>query len=679
MRFEAAAGLILVGSLLAAGCGTDRPAAAPEARPDPPSILFVTLDTTRADAVGPEARGEVAPNLAALARRGRWFSQAYATAPMTLPAHASMLTGLYPAEHGIHENARYLGDTHALLAERLRAAGYRTAGFISGLPLAAQFGLARGFQHYDDEMGPGGAERAAGVTTDRALAWLERAAKGPLFLWVHYFDPHDPYEPPEPFRSRYPDSPYLGEIAYMDRELGRLLAGFDGRCGEGACNILVAGDHGEALGDHGEALHGRLLYQGVMRVPLIAAGAGIEPGESRRPVSARKVFDTVLGWAGQGDAPGLLDEDTDPVLGEAMKPYLQYGWQPQVMAVNGRFKAIRSGAIELYDVIDDPAESRDLAGESTLDPELRRALREYPLPRTDEADPGDRLTEETRQRLASLGYIGSGARPAPRRDAPSPREMAHLFADMDAAAALFVAQRYGEAIPRLGRVLERDPGNLAIALQLAVAHSVLGRDRQALEYLGRAAAIDPDSTDLAHYRAMHYLRSGDVERATPLFELVLARSPTRLPALRALAMIRHREGRPAEAVALLERVISIDGDAAVDLLRLGELRMELTDTPGAIRAFEQARGLMPEPFSHSLELGVCYLASRRLEEARASLDRVPASHPAYPMALFKRAQVSVLLGEPDRRERIRLADELADETTRPLIDREPLFASADTR
>jgi arylsulfatase A-like enzyme/Tfp pilus assembly protein PilF len=666
-------------ALVVGACGSKPAPPPPETDWDRPSILLVTLDTTRADVIGPEAEGAVAPNLSALAERGRWFAQAYTTAPMTLPAHTSMLTGLYPSEHGIHENARHLDPGRRLLAERLREAGYQTAAFVSGLPLDRQFGLARGFDQYDDEMGAGSAERDAGSTTDRALAWLGRAGEGPLFLWAHYFDPHDPYEPPEPFRTSYESNPYLGEIAYMDQEIGRLLAGFEKRCGRADCNILVVGDHGESLGEHGEMLHGRLLYQGVMRVPLIVAGSGVMAGESHSPVSTRRVFDTVLGWADPGSSGGLLEADPEPVLGEAMKPYLQYGWQPQVMAVSGRLKVIRSGAIEIYDVVDDPAESRDLAGETVPDPASARALRSYSLPQPGGVDAEERLTEETRERLAGLGYIDSGARPAPRDDAPSPRRMTHLFADMDVGAALFVEQRYAEAIPRLARILDQDPGNLAIALRLAVAHSVLGRDRLALEYFERAAEIDPGSVDLAHYRAMHYLRAGAPDRAAPLFETVLARMPTRLPALRGLAGIRQGQGQPAEAAALLERALALDGEAVEDLVRLGELRMAVTDTAGAIRVFERARALRPELFTHFLELGVCYLVSRRFAEARDSLDRVPPDHPAYPMALFKRAQVSVLLGEPDRQERIRLAEELADDTTRPLIAREPLFAAAGSR
>ena len=222
----------LAAALAVLSCGGERTAELPAGEGDRASILLVTLDTTRADAVLPESGESVAPHLAALARRGRSFSQAYTTAPMTLPAHASMLTGLYPAGHGVHENARYLREDRALLAERLADAGYRTAAFISGLPLDGRFGLARGFDDYDQEMGPDGAERDAGATTDRALEWLVRSGDGPFFLWVHYFDPHDPYEPPEPFRSRFPARPYLGEIAYMDQEIGRLLAGFEVRCGE---------------------------------------------------------------------------------------------------------------------------------------------------------------------------------------------------------------------------------------------------------------------------------------------------------------------------------------------------------------------------------------------------------------------------------------------------------------
>jgi arylsulfatase A-like enzyme len=340
--------VLCVGAVVLASCsgGERPPAAAKEASPRArPSILLVTLDTTRWDAIGPEARGARTPGFDALAARGLRFRQAYATAPETLPSHASMLTGLYPAGHGVRENARYLAPAHPVAAEKLRAGGYRTAAFVSSFVLARRFGLARGFEHYDDALPERRSERSARETTDRALAWLEGGAgREPLFLWVHYFDPHAPYEPPEPYRSRHPRSPYLGEVEAMDEQLGRLVAALEGRS-RGPVAIVVASDHGEGLGDHGEAQHGNLVYQSTMLVPVVIAGPGVVPGTSDVPVSTRRVFHTLLDWAGLGEAHSLRRVERELVLGEAMKPFLSYGWQPQVMGVEGPVKAILAGRL----------------------------------------------------------------------------------------------------------------------------------------------------------------------------------------------------------------------------------------------------------------------------------------------------------------------------------------------
>jgi arylsulfatase A-like enzyme len=264
-----------------------------------PDLLLVTLDTTRAD-----LDLSVTPSLAALGARGVRFTQAYATAPQTLPSHASMLTGLYPAAHGVRENARRLAGRHELIAERLARLGYQTAALVSGFPLERQFGLDRGFEVYDDEL-PGGTERSASATTERALSLLSgRSGDRPLFLWVHYYDPHDPYSPPEPFRARFAADPYLGEIAAMDEQLGRLTKAFE-RVDRPSL-LIALGDHGEGRGDHGEMLHGNLLYQGVMRVPLVIAGTGVKTGDRKDPVSARQVFATLLDRAGESTPGSLL-------------------------------------------------------------------------------------------------------------------------------------------------------------------------------------------------------------------------------------------------------------------------------------------------------------------------------------------------------------------------------------
>jgi arylsulfatase A-like enzyme/Tfp pilus assembly protein PilF len=641
----------------------------------PPSILLVTLDTTRADRLGLETDVVETPALDALAARGQVFSQAYTTAPMTLPAHTSILTGRYPSEHGIHENGRRFTDSESLVASRLQQRGYRTAAFVSAFPLAAEFGLASGFDRYDDNFGDDNAERPANQTTDSTLAYLERGGTGPLFLWVHYFDPHEPYEPPEPYRSKYPEDPYLGEIAFMDQELGRLVNAFEARFEATPYRILVTGDHGEGLGDHGEALHGNLLYQGVMRVPLIVVGSGISAGKVAVPVSTRRIFDTILGWAGDGDgSPSLLGGAPETVLAEAFKPFLQYGWQPQVMAVDGAIKVIRSGELEIYDIQADAAESLNLEGQVAVDREVMETIRaHWERALSESKEVGAVLGQEAKERLASLGYVGSEGRTVLREDAPNPKDRVDLFHDLDRGSALFIQHDYESAIPVFERLLEADPHNRAVALRLAVAHSVLGHEKAALEYFDKARQISPDSLDLQHYLAMHHFRFRQWEEAEPLFEIVLAETPDRLPALECLAQIRERQGRVEEASSILKRITTLKSDPVAELLKLGEMRMAVGDTLGAIRAFERARALQEEGFTHHLELGVLYLANRQLPESAASLDRVTPPHPTYPLALFKRAQVSVLLGEPDREQRIQLARDNADAMTAPLIANEALF------
>ncbi len=639
-----------------------------------PWILLVTLDTTRADRLGVESGSEATPHLDALARRGVYFSAAYSTVPTTLPSHVSMMTGVYPATHGVRENARHLREGQVLLAERLGELGYGRAAFVSGYPLAEQFGLGRGFERYDDEFGAEAVERRGAATVDAALAYLEEVGSGPQFAWVHFYDPHEPYDPPEPFRSRFSGDPYLGEIASMDREVGRLIEGFESLVGPGGGKILVIADHGEGLGDHGEALHGNLLYQETMRVPLIVAGAGIEAGRVAGSVSSRRVFDTVLSWAGEESGRSLLSEVAEPVLGEAMKPFLQYGWQPQVMAVEGAIKVIRSGALEVYDLSADPGETTNVEGAVEWSRELREALRSYPfVPESVEPAQAAQVSQEDRERLASLGYVGWEGSSALREGAPSPREMTHLFADLDRGSGLFVRGHYAEAIETFRTVLERDPNNLMVALRLAVAHSVQGQDERATRYFERARKIDPSSLDVRHYQALHYCRRGRWQEAEPLLVSVVAQMAKKLPALECLVRVRQEQERLDEAATLLERVIALQAAPGPSLAELGMLRMALQDTQGAIPAFEQASSLLGANFAHSLELGVCYMADRRFEEARAALDAVSKNHPGGPMALFKRAQVSVLLREADSAERVRSAYRVADPRLRALIESESLF------
>ena len=658
-------------------CGGATPSGTPPAAPRPrPSILLVTLDTTRADAIGPEARVVDTPAFNALAARGRRFRQAYATAPETLPSHSSMMTGLYPGGHGVHENARHLADTHPVVAARLKDAGYRTAAFVSSFILARRFGLARGFDVYDDTLPAGQVERTSRATTDQARAYLGQASSQPLFLWVHYFDPHTPYAPDASVAAQYAKTPYLGEIAAMDAQLGRLVQAFDahtGRQGHPSA-IIITSDHGEGLGDHGEQQHGNLLYQSTMHVPLVVVGPGTAAAVDDEPVSTRRVFHTILDWAGVEERYSLAGSASENVvLGEAMKPFLGYGWQPQIMAIEGRQKAILAGKTEVYDVIADPAEEKNLGAGANLSPALRKALDDYPVPSPEAARAPENLSDEARRNLASLGYVSASAPPVVRKDAPRPADMVGLFDTLEKASGLFVAERYAQAIPLLERILAADPYNLDAALRLATAHSSLGQDAKALAAFKRAATMAPRSPDVRTYLALHYARGKDWPQAVPLLERIVAESPERLPAVEALASVRERQGRIEEAIALRQQIATLRAPTAGDQVRLGQLAMQAQQTTLAIESFEGARSKVGASFTHDLELGVLYLSARRFTDARSALDRVPPSHPEYPMALFKRAQVSVLLKEPDSAARIARARQHADPTTRELIARERLF------
>ena len=590
-----------------------------------------------------------------------------------------MLTGLYPAGHGIHENARFLSEAQPHAAVALKEAGYRTSAFISSFVLARRFGLARGFDVYDDELTAGGVERSSKATTDRALAYFAQAAgPEPMFVWVHYFDAHAPYEPPEPYRSRYPAQPYRAEVASMDEQLGRLVDAFDARVKAlgGHSALIVVSDHGEGLGDHGEALHGQLLYQATMHVPMVVSGPGVAPGTIDTPVSTRRVYHTLLDWAGKPSLESLraAAPTEEVVIGEAMKPYLQFGWQPQIMTVSGPLKAILSGSTQIFDLRDDPGELHDIGPRATLPRPMQAALDDYPAPSLETAGAAAAPVDEVaKQKLASLGYVSAGTTPVVRPNAPRAADMTKLFPVIEEASTLFVRGEYARVVPLLKQIIAADAYNLDALMRLATAYSSLGKDALAIETFTRAAQVAPKSQDVKLYLALHYAKGKDWPRAVPMLEQIVAESPERLPALEALAAARERSGQLSEAVSLRQRIYRLRSPAPAELVQLGRLAMAAQETAAAITAFEGARTAQGAAFAYQLELGVLYLAARRLDDARRALDSVPANHPDRAMVLFKRAQVSVLLNEPDKAARIEAARRGADAITRRLIATERLF------
>jgi len=672
MRVPFCGATVLLLAMLLPSAGCTREQVPP---PPPPWILLVTLDTTRADAMSPK----LTPAFEAVAKAGRRFTRAHATVPETLPSHASMMTGLYPGGHKVHENGRFLTTTHPVLAEELKKAGYNTGAVVSAFVLAKRFGLARGFDVYDDELANGASERDGAATTERAIAHVKTlGADKPAFLWTHYFDAHAPYAPPAAHLTAAGGQPYLGEVAFADSQMGRLITAFKAAAAAAGRDaaVVVTSDHGEGLGDHGEAQHGNLVYQSTMHVPLAMSGPGVSTGEEDTPVSTRRIFHTIMDWAGRPTPESLRAPEvtSEVVLGEAMKPHLQYGWQPQIMAVEGTLKAILAGPTEVYDLAKDPNEATDLKTAATLPAAIRMAMDDYPVPSlVAPAAAPSALDAEAKQKLASLGYVSATATPTVRKDAPRPADMAHLFSVIDEASGLFVQQRYAQVIPLLQKILKSDPNHLDATMRLATAHSALGQDAQALAAFKRAQTLAPESPDVKLYLALHHAKGPRWPQAVPLLEGILANTPERLPALETLALLREREGKTAESLTLFRKVFALRPPTAVEAIRFGQLAMSLGQTDQAIWGYERAREGQGAAFVGDLELGVLYLAAKRLGDARQSFDRIPSSHPEYPMVLFKRAQVSVLLNEPGKADRIAAAKRGADATTRRLIATERLF------
>ena len=446
-------------------------------------LLLITLDTVRADHLGCYGNAEAeTPNIDALASRGLRFTEVVTPAPMTQPAHASLLTGLEPPRHGVRDNGSAVLDARfETLAERLAAAGYATAGFVGAYVLDERFGLAQGFEHYDDEVAariPGRLyfpERSAEAVTDAVLAWL--AEKGsreqrPLFLWVHYFDSHLPYDPPEPFASRFAEDPYAGEIARVDAQLGRLLEALRGSGRLDRTLVVLTADHGEGLGEHGELSHELLTYETTLHVPLIISGPGLFTREivvDDRVVSLIDVLPLTLDLLGVAHDAGELDglnvagaaDAERAVYFESLAPLHQHGWAPLHGLRRVRDKFIEAPEPEYFRLDEDRSEEHNRFSEAPEALALRERLRREMSGQEASAPtlPQLPLDPEVEEQLAALGYVHSPVKLAAGEPRPNPKQMLPLWERAKQAMALAQQRRMEEAEREIREVLKADPGN----------------------------------------------------------------------------------------------------------------------------------------------------------------------------------------------------------------------------
>ena len=453
----------------------------PGERPsDRSDVLLITIDTARVDRfsfMGPSP--VVTPVIDSLAAEATVFTQAICPAPLTLVSHASLMTGQLPVTHGIRNNGSYrLQESATTLAELLAARGYRTGAFVGAAVLAAEFGLNQGFEHYDDQMRSRSsrtnyAERQAEETVNLALQWLASIGDEPSFVWIHLFDPHYPWEPPQPERERFLTAPYDGEIAYVDRQVGRLIDGYRALGRWQNALVVLTADHGESLKEHGEASHGVFVYDVTMRVPLLIRSPGRKTRSVSEQVQLIDVLPTLTSLLALRSPEGIDGRDLTPLLEghsvgqvppayvESFYPLESFGWSPLRGVRDGNWKLVVGVADELYDLRSDPGELRDLAAHH---PEqlllMQRHLQGYQV-REATAGKVIEADEQTLAAIRSLGYVGSSATAS---DAASgsdvdPRQHIHLLEKIVSAVDRFERGFVEEALDDLQRGRQADPGN----------------------------------------------------------------------------------------------------------------------------------------------------------------------------------------------------------------------------
>lgn len=568
-----AATFAIVGALVAA--------AAP---PPVEKVVLVTIDTWRADALGASGSRKVAtPNLDRLAAAGWYAPAAWASSTLTTPSHATILTGLEPYRHGIRDNHGFRLDPSVVtLPQALAARGYESAAFVSALPLSRSTGLDRGFRVYDDRVGQGGAgsvaprSRAGARTLDAVEAWLRRAPRR-YFLWVHLYEPHAPYEPPEPYHARYARAPYYGEVAYTDDLLGRLVRMLGPSARDGAL-LVIAGDHGESLGEHAEAAHGLHVYDSTARVPLIVKGPRGRMSPSK--LAAARLVDvmpTILSLCGVRVPDGLDGRvlgggGTAPLAYvETLYPALNFGAAPVRALSDGATKVIDVPRKEVFDLRRDPGETRntwDVAPNPAADALFDRLAR---LPAT----PSHREAAETSESLAalrSLGYVGAGAGLTLGRPGMDPKDFAPLHAKLERARERVAAGRAAEARPLYDELLRAFPGSSLLAAEAGFVAAATGDIPQAEAQFRRALAADPRNAEALLGLANVRVSRGDFPGAEALFLKVLEADPDDPEANFNLgALYYERMKRPDRAEPYWSRFLALrpdDPEAAAIRARL---------------------------------------------------------------------------------------------------------------
>jgi arylsulfatase A-like enzyme/Flp pilus assembly protein TadD len=622
----------------------------------PPSIVLITLDTTRADRMGflGSDRG-LTPNLDGLARQSAIFTHAYSQVPLTSASHATILTGTYPQFHQVLDFPMPLTKTVPYAPDILHARGYKTAAFIGSLaldPTAGAPGFDRGFDIYDAGFQSKGiqnqsryqtVERRGGEVVARALAWLDKHPKGPYFLWVHLYDAHDPYDPPEPYKSRYAAEPYDGEIAYADSAVGKLLQQLKARGLYDQSVIAVMADHGESLGAHGEDTHGIFLYDETIHVPLLIK---LPQGSGKRienRVELVDVLPTLLQAVGveiphevQGQSllelmtpmkPGAEKADganadvwrDRAAYAESDYPFLAYGWNALQSLRAGKYLYIQAPRRELYDQTTDVKAEHNLASASVAVADTLSSRTETFRQKTSSKveAPAMMVDMSTRDKLAALGYVASSnaSKSGTFGQGPDPKDKIETANVIRHVNTLFENGRFDGAIPILQELIVKEPGMAILYAKLGGSYMKLHEYDKAVPVLRKAVELDPGINMAQLDLGRSLLRTGDLNGAAAVFEGLVARIPNLLDAHLFLEITYARSNRVPETIKECEAVLKFLPDQYGTTLMLGQFLLRSGDAEAALARLQKAAEIRPDAPQPHMSLADAYAKLGRPADA----------------------------------------------------------------
>jgi len=599
-----------------------------------PNIILVTLDTTRADHLSIYGNKSVeTPHLEQLAREGILFEQCVSSSPFTLPSHCSILTGLLPTYHGVRINGNTaLADSHLTLAEKLGESGYRCGAFIGAFVLDGRWGLKQGFHHYDDQfdlekykrLDLGLVQRRGDVVVDAALHWMNEQKEVPFFAWIHLYDPHVPYEPPEPYLSRYSGRGmpglYDGEIAFMDEQIGRIDRWMKELPHSADTVMALIGDHGEGLGEHGETTHGYYIYDYAVRVPLLLVTSIPRLQGIRVPAQVRTIdlYPTLLEAVGISLPEPLHGQSllplvfapkqgqSRPAYSESLAPNIQFGWSPLYSLRKYPLKFIEAPRPELYELENDPGELSDIKLKRSVEmkrmqQELKRLIEETGrgAPPTQVAD----LDRETMNRLASLGYLGSTTTTASI-------ESGQKLADPKDKYAVY------EAVTQASEWIAQEKITEAVAV------------------LENALREDPAITQARLFLATCYQKQKRLAEAKAQLDVILQSDSNHIQSLITLANILLQERKEDDVLAICRKAIAVDPKSSQAYMLIGDIYLGRKDYAEALPNVQKAVDIQPKMTQSRQNLAICLIGLHRYSEAETILRSIVAEHDRFPLARF---------------------------------------------